>query len=76
VAITRADSGKARCGRAIAAGSLVLSGPAGRDKLRFQGRLPGAKSLKPGNYSVRITARDSRGVRSAPQSLDFTIVSG
>jgi hypothetical protein len=40
----------------------------------FQGRIPRAKKLKPGRYTLVITATNSSGARSAPASLSFTIV--
>ncbi len=58
------------------AGSISLPGHGGLDKLRFQGRLSSSKTLKPGGYTATITARDSNGVVSPPQSLSFTVVAG
>jgi len=54
-------------------GSLVLSGHAGTDRVPFQGRVP-PKKLKPGSYSVAVTATNAAGLSSAPQTLAFTIV--
>ena len=75
VAVSAANAAKPKCKRTISAGSFSLSAHAGLDKVKFQGRLSSSKTLKPGTYLVSITARDSRGVRSAAQSLSFTIVS-
>jgi hypothetical protein len=76
VAVGQRNAGKPKCKRTVSVGSFSLAGHAGLNKLRFQGRLSSAKTLKPGAYGVAISARDSRGLRSAPQSLSFTIVPG
>jgi hypothetical protein len=55
-------------------GSFGLAGHAGLNKVRFQGRLSGARTLKPGTYSVAVAARDSRGLKAVSQSLSFTVV--
>jgi hypothetical protein len=68
------NAAKRKCTRTILAGSLSLPGHAGLNKLRFQGLLPNGKSLKLGSYNVSLTARDSGGLQSAPQSLSFSIV--
>jgi hypothetical protein len=60
----------------VSAGALALAAHAGSNKVRFQGRLSSAKSLKPGTYGVALAARDSHGLQSLPQSLSFTIVPG
>ncbi len=61
-------------GRTVTAGGLTFGGHSGTNKVKFQGRLSSTKKLKPGRYTLVITAADSAGVRSAPQSLSFTIV--
>jgi hypothetical protein len=63
-----------RCTRTVKAGTRVFSAHAGRDKLRFQGRISARKRLRPGRYTLTVRATDSRGRRSAPRSLKFTIV--
>lgn len=57
------------------AGTLVLAGPAGSDKISFDGVLKGAKRLKPGTYTVSFTASNSAGKKSSTSKLTFTIVS-
>jgi hypothetical protein len=74
VAVTRGNSGKPRCKRTMSAGSLPLAAHAGANKVRFQGRLSSGKALKPGTYSVTVTARDSHGSTAASQPLRFTIL--
>jgi IPT/TIG domain len=74
VAPSHKSQTRPRCKRTIVRGSLPLSGHAGVDKVRFQGRLSAAKMLTPGNYSVSITTRDSHGPKGLTRSLAFTIL--
>ncbi|HEY7485463.1 MAG TPA: hypothetical protein VH912_13450, partial [Streptosporangiaceae bacterium] len=62
-----------RCTRKVKAGAFVLSARAGRRKVRFQGRISARKRLRPGRYTLTVTATDSQGRKSAPRSLKFTI---
>jgi hypothetical protein len=55
-------------------GKLTFAGHPGTDKVAFQGRISPKEKLKPGRYTVAITATNSAGMRSLPQSLSFTIV--
>jgi hypothetical protein len=43
-------------------------------KLSFQRRISASKRLKPGRYTLVITAMNAAGQRSKPQTLSFTIV--
>jgi hypothetical protein len=52
---------------------LTVNAHAGTNKVRFQGRLSRSKKLKPGRYTLTITATDSAGNRSRPNSTSFTI---
>ncbi len=61
-------------GRTVTAGRLTLAGHDGTNKVAFQGRISSKKTLRPGRYTLVITAADSNGTRSAPKSLSFTIV--
>ncbi len=63
-----------RCTRFLARGSLSHAGHAGRNAVRFQGRLSGTRKLKPGSYRVVITAT-TPGVGSTSKTLRFTIAS-
>ncbi len=70
---TKRNKHKRRCTRRIAAGALTLPGHAGPNKVHFLGRVSASRLLKPGKYSVAISA--GTGVlSSAPQTLTFTIV--
>ena len=73
---TRRNRARRRCTRLLRAGSLILSAHAGTNKVRFQGRLSRSKKLKPGRYTLTITAVDSAGNKSAAKSTSFTIVRG
>jgi hypothetical protein len=61
-------------GRTVTAGKLTFSGHDGTNKVAFQGRVSPRKKLKPGRYTLVVTATDPAGVRSAPRSLSFTIL--
>ncbi len=74
VAQTRANRSRRACRRTIVAGALTLQGHAGSDRVRFEGRLSAAKRLKPGRYTLILSAT-AGGLTSAPRSLTFTIVS-
>jgi hypothetical protein len=58
----------------VTAGRLTFTGHSGTNRVAFQGRVSRAKKLKPGHYTLVITATNSAGGRSAPRSLTFTIV--
>jgi hypothetical protein len=76
VAPTHGNTRKPTCKRTLKSGSFNLPGHAGSNKVSFQGRLSSSKTLKPGSYTLTITARDSHGLTSPPQSLSFTILPG
>jgi hypothetical protein len=56
------------------AGTLTFPGHSGTNKVAFQGRISPREKLKPGRYTLSITATNTAGMRSAPRSLSFTIV--
>jgi hypothetical protein len=72
VAATRQNSSRPVCSYAIDLGALSFRSAAGRNTVRFGGRLAGGV-LKPGGYTVQITATNALGERSAPRELRFTI---
>jgi hypothetical protein len=72
--LSRANRKKPRCTIPNVRGTLTFPSHAGTNKVRFQGRLSRTKKLKPGRYTVTITATDSAGNLSAPKSTSFTIV--
>jgi hypothetical protein len=71
---TEKNRRKPICERTVTAGTLTFTGHAGTNEVAFQGRISPVKKLGPGLYTLVITATNSAGVRSAPQSLSFTIV--
>jgi hypothetical protein len=52
---------------------IGLVGRAGADKLSFQGRISRTRTLKPGVYTVALTATNAAGQRSKPHELTFTV---
>ena len=71
---TKQNRRKPACSRTVTPGSLTFMGHSGTNKVAFQGRISPVTKLKPGRYTLVITATNSAGVRSAPESLSFTIV--
>ncbi len=71
---SRRNRGRRRCTRFVRAGGLTFAAHAGLDKVRFQGRLSRTKKLKPGRYTLTITATPSAGQRSNVRTAGFTIV--
>lgn len=55
-------------------GTVTLAGKAGENSVKFTGKLSGGGELKPGSYTVTITAKDADGTSSKPISLKFTVV--
>jgi uncharacterized repeat protein (TIGR01451 family) len=74
--LTRANRRKPRCTIPNVRGTLTFNGHAGTNRIRFQGRLSRSRKLKPGRYTLTITATDSAGNRSTPKATSFTIVRG
>jgi hypothetical protein len=73
VAHTKKNRRRPACKRSVTAGALSFTGHSGTNKVKFQGRISGAKKLKPGRYTLVIRASNSVGY-SSPRSLIFTIV--
>jgi Tol biopolymer transport system component len=63
------------CSRTVNAATLTFTGHQGVNRVAFQGRITRAKKLKPGRYTLIVTASNSLGQKSEPQKLTFTIVS-
>jgi hypothetical protein len=70
---SRGNRHKPACKRTVTAGTIVLSGHAGLNKVAFQGRISASKKLRPGPYTLGIVAR-AAGKSSARATLRFTIV--
>jgi len=73
LAQTRRNARHRACELSIAVGSFSLAAQAGGDDVRFQGRVSHRTKLKPGRYTLTVTASNSTGA-SAPQSLSFTVL--
>jgi hypothetical protein len=74
LAQTKANRRRRACKRTLTRGTLSFSGHTGPNKLSFQGRLSRSRKLKPGTYTVIITATNTARQRSIPRQLTFTIV--
>jgi hypothetical protein len=61
-------------GRTRGAGTLKRNGRAGLNRVRFSGRIPGRRRLRPGRYSVRIVATDAAGRHVTSRQLRFRIL--
>ncbi len=74
VAQNRRNARRRSCVRQLTVGRLSFAGHIGRNNVLFQGRVSRATRLKPGRYTAVILATNLVGLRSAPRSLSFTIV--
>jgi hypothetical protein len=63
-----------RCTRATAAGALGFVAHQGIDRVHFYGRLTRHKKLKPGRYSLTISATNTAGQHASARALHFSIV--
>jgi uncharacterized repeat protein (TIGR01451 family) len=73
VAQNRRNRRKPACRRTAIRGSLGFAGHAGVNTVRFYGWLSNRRRLKPGRYTLVITATTT-GVGSTSKTLTFTIV--
>jgi len=73
VAPNRHNKHKRKCTRTVVRGSRSFAGHAGQNTVVFYGWLSKHKKLKPGKYTLVITAT-TPGVGSTSQRLKFTIV--
>jgi hypothetical protein len=76
MAQTSANRNHKACTRSVPRGSLSFSAGAGLHKLFFQGRLTRTRKLKPGTYTLTITATNAAGQRASKTLRSFTIVPG
>jgi FG-GAP repeat len=70
---TRRTPRKPACTRRLTRGSLAVAERAGRQRIRFDGRLRRGERLPPGNYNAVIAAT-SAGLSSSGERLSFAIV--
>lgn len=73
VAQNRRNRRARSCKRTLTRGTITVNGHAGTNTLKFQGRISRSKELRPGTYTVVITAVGPSGA-AKPQRLTFTIV--
>ena len=71
---TNKNRHKRGCKRTVTAGTMSFTGHPGTNRVSFQGRLSRSKKLKPGSYTLIITATNTAGAHSAAVSLRFAIV--
>jgi hypothetical protein len=63
--------------RKVLVGVLKFAGHAGRNVVRFQGRLSKKKKLRPGHYKLKVIATDPTAPgQNTSRSATFTIVRG
>ncbi len=73
VAQTKGNRHRQACMRRVTAATLTFSGHTGTDEVRFEGHVSRSKKLKPGRYTLVITATNAAG-QSGPLQLSFTII--
>jgi hypothetical protein len=69
---TRKNRKKRRCTMFVPVGRLTQSGAAGRNTLRFGGKLAG-RSLPPGVYRATAVATGAGGAKSNPTTANFAV---
>jgi hypothetical protein len=74
LARTRANAQHKSCSHVVTRGTLSFTGHEGTNSVLFTGRVSHTEKLKPGRYTLVITAINTAGQKSAPQKLSFTIV--
>jgi IPT/TIG domain/FG-GAP repeat len=72
VAETGSNRHQRKCTRTSGAGTLSIAAPSGADKLAFYGRLSRSTRVRPGSYTVAVTA-GAGGKTSNAVRLSFTI---
>jgi len=73
VAQNRHNRHHRRCTRTVVRGTFSFLGHAGTDSVRFQGRVTPSKKLKPGRYTLVITAITPGALTTTSRKLTFTI---
>jgi RTX calcium-binding nonapeptide repeat (4 copies) len=70
---TTMNRSRRRCVRLVGVGAFRVAGVAGPNRKRFSGRI-GKRTLRPGGYVARVSARDAAGNVSKPASAKFTVL--
>lgn len=68
----RKNQDRRACKRTVTLGVLSFAGHAGKNQISFQGRLSHSNKLRPGSYTLEITATNAAGHSSA-KTLKFMI---
>ena len=71
---TKSNKHRKSCKRTVTRAGLSLPGHAGTNKVAFYGRISHGKKLKPGRYTLVLTATNAAGEQSSPKRIVFTIV--
>jgi hypothetical protein len=74
VAETKHNKQNRQCARMVSVASMSLNASNGANEIVFVGRVSPTHTLRPGRYTVTITATNASGASSKPQSLRFTIL--
>ena len=74
VAQTQKNRRDATCKRTVTDGTLSFAGHSGANRVSFQGLLSRTKKLKPGGYTLVISATNSAHQTATSHGLAFTIV--
>ena len=61
------------CKHTVIRGTLSFTGHAGKNEVSFQGRISHSQKLKPGQYTLVITAASATGEHASPKRLSFTM---
>jgi hypothetical protein len=62
-----------KCARKVFAGTLTLSAHQGTNHVRFAGRLSRARRLRPGRYTLALTATNADGQHAGTGAVSFTL---
>ncbi|MGI8572358.1 MAG: DDE-type integrase/transposase/recombinase, partial [Solirubrobacteraceae bacterium] len=74
VTATKKNRHKPACKLTVTKGTLSFTAHAGENKISFQGRISRSKTLKPGKYTLLITATNAAHQHSKAPKISFTIV--
>ena len=69
---TKHNTKQRRCPLSVSAGTLTFTGHAGANRVKFAGRISNRVKLKPGSYTLAISATASKKT-STTHKLTFTI---
>ena len=70
---TALNRSRRRCVRLVGVGAFRAAGATGPNRNRFSGRI-GKRTLRPGSYVARVSARDAAGNVSKTASAKFTVL--